>query len=956
LFAVLLQPHSAFAKFDPAFTWTTLETPHFFIHYHQGEEDLAKRTAVIAEDVHERLVPRLKWAPKSRTHVVLVDSMDDSNGSTTTFPYNHVTLFLTRPIGPAGLGASSAYDDWMRLLFTHEYVHVLQIDMVSGVPEVIQDIFGRIYFPNSLQPVWLIEGLAVYEETEQTAGGRGRSPGADMVLRMAALEGPFPSLDQAAVFPDFWPAGQVPYLFGESFTRYIAEQYGRDKLADISTTYSGRALPYLVTSTGRRVLQRSYSDLWFEWQVSLRDRYRAQERDIRAYGLTQSKPLTGKGYYALSPVYSPDGTRIAYTVSNADEFPAIYVMNSDGTNDRKLVENTTSSGASGQSVSWSPDSSGIYYTKLEIRKNTNLYNDIYYYDIRKGTEKRITRGLRARDPHPSPDGKKLVFVTNKLGSTRLGLLDIPKAQIDPAQEKDVTWLSDEGQVLYETPRFSPDGTMLATGVWQPGGYRDIWILDAGGKKLEELMRDRALDSGASWSPDGKLIYFSSDRTGVFNLYAYDLEAKTTVQVTNVLGGAFSPSVSPANDTLVFTSYGSKGFDLHQMPLAPEAWKPAGPFNDRYPSITYQDKPVDGKTRSYNPFPTLLPRFWVPWFGYSDASRDLYGFLTYGQDAIARHAYLFSGLYSPATHRKWHQFSYAYDGLYPTVLLSSSDLDETYSGLLIGPSGQADYVERRKELDAALVFPLLSLEDQHALTLGYRRSEISALTGLPSGSFVVPAEGLLVSGRAGYLYNNAQRYGNSISPEHGRTLELGYEQLDHALDSDFNVTKYTADWHEYVNAPWKHHVLLARAFGGVSRGDVLPQRAFQLGGDLLGDMTIPVDQEFVSLRGYPANQFRGQKAALASLEYRFPLRSIESGLNTGPFFLRRLHGAVFAEAGNAWDDALRLKEFKSSVGAEGRLDLFFSYFVPITLRVGVAKGLDEQGETMLIVNLWTPALF
>src|SRR3990172_1890516 len=75
LFAVLFAV-PAFAKFDPSFTWTTLETPHFLIHYHQGEEELAKRAAVIAEDVHERLVPRIKWEPTSRTHLVLVDALD----------------------------------------------------------------------------------------------------------------------------------------------------------------------------------------------------------------------------------------------------------------------------------------------------------------------------------------------------------------------------------------------------------------------------------------------------------------------------------------------------------------------------------------------------------------------------------------------------------------------------------------------------------------------------------------------------------------------------------------------------------------------------------------------------------------------------------------------------------------------------------------------------------------
>ena len=58
IYAVLLVnvfiglPFSSFAKFDPSFTWTTLETPHFSIHDHQGGEEIARRTAQIAEDVH----------------------------------------------------------------------------------------------------------------------------------------------------------------------------------------------------------------------------------------------------------------------------------------------------------------------------------------------------------------------------------------------------------------------------------------------------------------------------------------------------------------------------------------------------------------------------------------------------------------------------------------------------------------------------------------------------------------------------------------------------------------------------------------------------------------------------------------------------------------------------------------------------------------------------------------
>ncbi len=955
---LLLSAPPAFAKFDPSFTWTTLETPHFSIHYHQGEEEIAKRAAVIAEDVHDRLVSRIRWDPKGRTHIVLVDAEDATNGLTTPFPYNHITLYLTPPIGAPGFG-TTAYDDWMRTLITHEYTHILHLDMVNGVPDFLQYIFGRLYFPNLFEPIWMIEGLAVYEETEQTPGGRGRSPGSEMIIRMAVLEDRFPRLSQAAVFPDFWPSGQVPYLFGEGFTRFIAERYGREKLADISAHYSYYGIPWLVDANGRWTLGAWYSDLWDEWQSELKARYAKMREELGAKGLTTSLALTQRGFVNVSPAFSPDGKSIAYAVSNADEFPAIYIMNADGTGDRKLVENTTSSTSSGESIAWGPDGSGIYYTKIEVTRNTDIYNDIYYYDLRKNKEVRITDGLRARDPFPSPDNKKLVFVTNKLGKNRLGVLDLASAQNRTAGISDITWLTEESDNQFETPRFNPDGSLIVVGVWQSGGYKDIWVLDRQGNKVEELMHDRAIDGNATWSPDGKVIYFSSDRTGIFNLFAYERATKKIYQITNVLGGAFSPAPSPDGKTLIFSSYSAAGYDIHLRPADSASWKSAEPCQDRYPVVTYAEKPVEMKTSAYNPLPTLVPRFWMPWFGYSEESRWLFGFLTFGQDAVERHSYALAGLYSPKTYRKWYEFNYAYDGLYPTIQVAASDVDGTFSDLLIDATGSKDYVQREKTLDASLLFPLLKFQKQHALLIGYRRKEISALTQLPPWpgySGPLPSEGTLASGRAVYLFNNAKQYGFSISPEDGRTIEVGYKRYDKSIGSDFDITKYTADWHEFINFPWKHHVLQVRAFAGNSAGDVMPQGAFQVGGDNPGDTLIQVDDEAVYLRGYRINEFRGRKAALASLEYRFPIKDIELGWSSTPLFLRRVHGAVFAEAGNAWDNAFRSREFKQSAGAEVRLDTNLAYSLPITFRIVFAHGFDDKGESQVYVSLWMPSLF
>jgi WD40-like Beta Propeller Repeat/Omp85 superfamily domain len=644
-------------------------------------------------------------------------------------------------------------------------------------------------------------------------------------------------------------------------------------------------------------------------------------------------------------------------------------MNIDGSADRKLL-NSVNSSAPG--IAWKTDGKGFFYTKIEVVRNTDLYNDIYYYDLERRKEIRLSKYLRARDPAPSPDGTKLVFVTNRLGKTRLATMPLaPEIMPAPksfwpgtrktARADDISWLSDESEYQYETPRFSPDEQKIAVGVRQPDGFKDIWILDSQGNKLEELMHDRAIDGGAVWSADGRSIYFSSDRSGIFNLYVYDLASKQISQVSNVLGGAFMPSITPDVSAIAFANYSSRGFDIHVMDNQPAILKATGPYHDPYPTMSYGEQPVSAEQSSYNPLPTLYPRLWLPNFGYSSYSGRLGGLFTFGADAVERHSYTLSALYGPAKQRTWYDFNYLYDGLFPSLKFRALDIDMSYANLLsqkVGFVAQNDYVERSRMLDVAFTFPLLELDRQHALSLGYQRNSVSGLTQVPPwGGYdgAIPAQGVLASGGVSYLFNNAKTYGYSISPEDGRNIELGYEQLDKKIGSDFNLKKYSVDWHEYIDFSFEHHVLLLRGYAGKSTGDVIAQRAFQLGGVGPGDMTINIEDNNVYLRGYPANKYRGQKVGLATMEYRFPIKNIEWGGGNTPFFFKRVHGAAFAEAGNAWDDVFLRKDVKRSVGAEASLDMTLGYFLPVTVRLGLYKALDDQRDKMMIFSIWA-ALF
>jgi len=639
-----------------------------------------------------------------------------------------------------------------------------------------------------------------------------------------------------------------------------------------------------------------------------------------------------------------------------DEYPGIYVMNADGSSGQKVIENVFPSSASGTGLAWAPDGKRIYFTQIEIVRNTGYYSDLYAIDLTEKRKVQLTKGLRARDPHVSADGNRLVFVQGSMGRSRLAMLDLSVKRSGPAGENDITLLTPWSADVFETPRWSPDSTVIAIGRWQAGGYRDIVLLDPSGRVLEEVTRDRAVDAGPAWSKDGSILYFSSDRSGIFNLYAYERGSKQLYQVTNVLGGAFAPALSPDNATLAFASYSAQGYDIHSMTVGPLAGTPAGPAINRYPAVQYAEQPVETTSAPYSPLSTIYPRFWLPWFGSSSESGTLYGAMTFGQDAVQRHSYTATVLYGPRNNRTWYGIDYFYDGLYPTIHLHASDNDTTYADLLEDDRGKQDYVERSRLLGLSFIVPLLKNASQHVLTIGYQREDISHLTDLPPWSGyagVLPAEGVLASGRAVYAYNSSRHYVYSISPEQGRTLQLGAQRFDESLGSDFEFTKYTADWHEYVNLPKKHHVLLLRAFAGTSTGQAPTQGAYQLGGDNPGDITLSLNDQSVTLRGYPANVLRGQKAALGSLEYRFPITNLEKGWDTKPFYYRRLHGALFIEAGNAWDGTYHEQDLRRSVGGEFRLDMDFAYYLPLTIRFVYAKGLEHDGESQAYLGLWVP---
>lgn len=167
---LVLAPGLAGAQYDPSFKWSTLETPHFRLHFHDGEEALAQHAARAAEAARARLLPLIGHAPEL-TEVVLSDDSDYANGFATALFYPNIHLYAAPP---DDLDELNDYDDWLWVLIAHEYTHIAHLDDVRGIPRLVNRIFGELDVPNGAQPRWFIEGLAVYEESALSSGGRER--------------------------------------------------------------------------------------------------------------------------------------------------------------------------------------------------------------------------------------------------------------------------------------------------------------------------------------------------------------------------------------------------------------------------------------------------------------------------------------------------------------------------------------------------------------------------------------------------------------------------------------------------------------------------------------------------------------------------------------------------------------------------------------------------------------
>ena len=992
---LVLAPGAALGQYDPSLRWRTLETPHFRVHHYEGEEALAQRTAGALERARELLAPSFPSLPAGKAEVVLADHTDEANGSATVFPYDAIHLVATPP---DSLSELNDHADWLLSLVAHEYVHVIQMNVQGGVPAFLNAIFGKVLLPNALVPPWLTEGMAVLHESSP---GHGRNASAlfDMYARAMVMEGGLFPLPEVSNQPLDWPLGNMWYLLGGRFLSYLRERSGEEGLRAFLAEQGRFVWPFAIGVVAEDTLGgEAFPALWDSFGKALRERYEAQLAEIRLSPVTEPEWITRRGARVLHPRWSPDGSYIAWYDRGLDGPQGIRRATPQG-QDLGLAAEIPANGtfallSPGEAIVAVEDYYRYYW----------LWSDLWRVDLATGNRTRMTTGERATDPDVLPGGAFVAYVA------RVAPGEMALKRLWLASGATEVLLQLPGAQLY-LPRISPDGLRIAFEI-QQGARRDIAVWEGG--RVVRVTNDDALDTSPEWLPDGRLL-FSSDRTGVYDLYLFEpgpggwgaiaeVEPSPLLapspdtlisvvppfprpvpsavpptpgppaapvaivpgevrRVTNAEMGAMQPAASPDGRQVAYVSYSRAGFDLARLDLPPAPLPEAPPAAPRPGGLSY-DRDPGYPAVPYDPLPMLLPRYWLPVFG-QDAGGFTLGALSSASDVVGIHSWAADLRWSFGTSTPVYSAAYVGQWLRTPLLLGSSRW--------IGWA--PDLTDVRQEvwtpLRASVLVPIRELYRYLSVSVGWTGTFYRTISP-PPGPLPLP-DGFLSMVGGSLAYDDTRRYVNSISRISGFQASLSGGVTNRVLGSDYDYAWGEAQWNGYLRVPGtRQWVLALHLAAGISDGTFGGQYPFSLGGVPAPDVAnlLLTALGFASagsqpnqLRGYPSGIFQGSHLLSGTFELRFPILAPQWGYSTWPFFLRRISGALFLDAGNAWVPIPGVpwsERIRFGTGAEVDVELVLGFYLPVVLRIGVGQGLgrllapsgapDPYRETQVYVTL------
>ena len=938
----------AAAQVHPGGRWLTLETTHFRIHVRPAQESLGVRAAGEAERAYSALAGRLP-APRGAIDLVVSDNRDYANAYATVLPSPRVVLHPYPPVGDVEL---QAYDRWLGLLVTHELAHVFHLDLARGWWRIPRAVFGRVpgFLPNLYLPSWLVEGTAVHYESALTGSGRDAGSYHPAVVAAQVAEAGGLPIDAANGTSPRWPGGYRPYAFGSAFLDRLAAVHGDSVVERLALATARAPLPYLfVNGALRRVAGISFTRAWSEWQSVERSPWSpAVDTASRA------APEVAGGLRApVPPRVSRDGRSVLFVRADGRDEARLAVLDRASGAVRSLAR---VDGALG--VAW--DTGGaIVAAEWDYTDPYTVRADLRRVAV-TGEEERLTRGARLAGPDVAADGS---VVAVRVDGGLSALVRWRPSAVEPLTPAvpGVEWAH---------PRVAPDGRLLAA-TRAVGGALDVVLLDTSGAVVRAVTSDAAVDQMPAFSPDGRWLFWASDRGGRSQIHATRVaEEGPWWRVSDEPFGAYGPA--PAADSVFYLAYHADGYRLVAVPFDTTRW------------VRLAAEPVDSAAvaeraasaaptaevlgrHGYRPWRSLFPKFWLP-VGVGEEPASWLGIFTAGQDALERHLYAATLMLGTGVAAGTWQggVAYRYARFSPFTLdLAYSRTEETY---VWGPVWAPDALPPFGGSAGQTECCYRTEDGSVGVSLVHRRFRWSAAARIgaefsrESMSYGDRWRGLVASATASRVVTPAF----AISPQKGwRASALVRRRWltgsDWSTCQDAIYTEAVADGTAYLpGAPvaYARQVLTLHVAAGTLWGICAP--SFSVGGvsgggiPLLQGISLGSTGRRFPLRGFSPGAEHARRVLAASVEARGPIALVGRGIGLLPATLDRLSLSFFADAALAWAPGatgytstgwtvVSTPRLLASVGSEVVVDLGVVYDFPVRLRVGAALRVSPMDQ-------------
>lgn len=591
--------------------WEGIKNEKFTIFYKSQNEYAAKKLMQELNEVSP-VAERTTGNKLKKVYFVIDDFGNVVNGYADPMLSDSIHVYTYSP----DADALALSENWYKTVGVHEYTHMLQMKNIKKTPRYNQIIFGNLSFPNAIFPKWIIEGIAVYTESQFSKySGRLNDGYYDAYLMARLQEGNKVNINENVIPTSDFPVDNI-YLYGGLFFRYLSNTYGEESFEKFFTTKSKGGSPDSVAKT---VFGKKLSELWNDWQEFETKRASSFKQD--------GDRISDLNYYAAGTtiyngyIYFTRDFIDVTSPSTTNTRHGIYRKNISTNKEELFFEYTSTI-----YPTLIFKDNFLYFSTVNFNKGFHNSSQngmgankiIYKMDL---TTKKYSEILNSNIRCFSIDSNNNIFYTTDIKD----LFGSAVYKYD-TQTKSTIKVAESKMLINELIEYNGKFFVSAKQENSNFGIFEFNISDSSFIKIA----DTPFLEGQISIYDNKL-FFISNNNSQYRSYYFDLTTNELFSLTES-GYSTYPAYSKENNTLYYIGINSNGNNLYKKEFLPQK----STFSDYSQSVStsdFKDLHFERSSYSENILSILKPS--VRGFGFSSQKNSSYFFISLlGADKVS----------------------------------------------------------------------------------------------------------------------------------------------------------------------------------------------------------------------------------------------------------------------------------------------------------------------------------